>query len=103
MKYYSRAVSTTIAVIASIAISAASAHGQQVVKHIQAEKSAIAVGVWAGDTYYLSGQLPSPQTPGDPSKGIPPAYGDTEAQTMSALTKIQDLLQAQGLTMGTSS
>jgi enamine deaminase RidA (YjgF/YER057c/UK114 family) len=94
-----RILSSTI-VIATMSFAATVAQGQQAVKHIQNEKSAIAVGVWAGDTYYLSGQLASPQNAGDPAKGIPPTYGDTEAQTMSAITKIQDLLKAQGLTMG---
>jgi enamine deaminase RidA (YjgF/YER057c/UK114 family) len=99
MRHCLRVVST-IVVIVGISITTAAAYGQQIVKHIQSEKSAIAVGVWAGDTYYLSGQLASPQTAGDPAKGIPPAYGDTEAQTMSALTKIQELLKVQGLSMG---
>ena len=40
-------------------------HAQIVVKHIQTDKAAIATGVWAGDTYYLSGQLASPITPAD--------------------------------------
>ena len=99
MKAYLKVVSSFV-VIAGMAIGAAGAQGQQVVKHIQNEKSAIAVGVWAGDTYYLSGQMASPQSAGDPAKGIKPSYGDTEAQTMSALTKIQGLLKAQGLSMG---
>ena len=32
------------------------------VRHIQTDKSPIAAGVWAGDTYYLSGQLADPVT-----------------------------------------
>jgi enamine deaminase RidA (YjgF/YER057c/UK114 family) len=56
--------------------------------------------VWVGDTLYVSGQMASPVTPADPAKGKPAVYGDTEAQTMSALTKIQGVLKDQGLTMG---
>jgi enamine deaminase RidA (YjgF/YER057c/UK114 family) len=70
------------------------------VKHIQDEKSPIASAVWAGDTLYVSGQLASPVTPEDKEKGTPAVYGDTKAQTMSVLTKIQNILKAQGLTMG---
>src|ERR1700748_3620037 len=74
---------------------------QVVVKHLQPnEKSPIANGVWAGDTLYLSGQLASPVTPADAAKGTAAAYGDTEAQTMSALTKIDATLKGEGLSMG---
>src|SRR6202046_993527 len=70
------------------------------VKHLQPnEKSPIASGVWAGDTLYLSGQLASPVTPADAAKGTPAVYGDTKTQALSALNKIQGLLQAQGLDM----
>jgi enamine deaminase RidA (YjgF/YER057c/UK114 family) len=55
--------------------------------------------VWAGDTLYLSGQLASPVTPADAAKGTPAVYGDTKAQALSALGKIQALLQEQGLDM----
>src|SRR5271163_2588788 len=74
---------------------------QVVVKHLQPnEKSPIANGVWAGDTLYLSGQLASPVTPADAAKGTPAVYGDTKAQALSSLTKIQALLKEQGLGMG---
>jgi enamine deaminase RidA (YjgF/YER057c/UK114 family) len=80
--------------------SACAAQAQVVVKHLQPnEKALIADGVWAGDTLYLSGQLASPVTPADPAKGTPPVYGDTKAQALSALNKIQALLKAQGLDM----
>jgi enamine deaminase RidA (YjgF/YER057c/UK114 family) len=73
---------------------------QVVVKHLQPnEKSPIANGVWAGDTLYLSGQLASPVTPADQAKGTAAVYGDTKAQAMSALSKIQALLKEQGLDM----
>jgi len=70
------------------------------VRHIQEDDRPIATGVWAGDTLYLSGQLASPVTPADPAKGTAAVYGDTEAQTMSTLTKIQAALKSEGLTMG---
>src|SRR5450631_526503 len=72
------------------------AHAQVAVKHIQTETSPIATGVWAGDTYYLSGQVASPLNEG---KGTPAEYGDTKAQAASVFAKIQKLLQAQGLDM----
>lgn len=78
---------------------ALASQAQVAVKHIQSEKSPIATGVWAGDTFYLSGQLASPVTPADPAKGTPADYGDTKAQAYSALTKIQSLLKEQGLDM----
>ncbi len=78
---------------------AASVQAQVVVKHIQDDKKAIADGVWAGDTFYLSGQLASPITPADPAKGTPAEYGDTKAQAASVFAKIQKALQAQGLDM----
>ncbi len=74
--------------------------GQTVVKHLQPnDKAAIADGVWAGDTLYLSGQLASPVTPADAAKGTAAVYGDTKAQAASVFAKIQKLLQAQGLDM----
>jgi len=80
--------------------SACAAQAQVVVKHLQPnEKAAIANGVWAGDTLYLSGQLASPVTPADTAKGTPAVYGDTKVQALSALQKIQVLLKEQGLDM----
>jgi enamine deaminase RidA (YjgF/YER057c/UK114 family) len=55
--------------------------------------------IWAGDTLYLAGQMASPVTPADKVKGTPAVYGDTEAQTESALTTIESILKAQGLTL----
>lgn len=75
------------------------ASGQVIVKHIQTEKAAIASGVWAGDTFYLSGQLASPVTPADTEKGTPADYGDTKAQAASVFAKIQAALKEQGLDM----
>jgi len=70
------------------------------VKHVQTAKAAIATGVWAGDTYYLSGQLASPVTPMDAATGTPAVYGDTKTQSMSSLLKIKAALEEQGLGMG---
>ena len=88
-------------VLMSAAFLAASclAHSQVTVKHVQTEKAFIAVGVWAGDTYYLSGQLASPVTPADAAKGTPADYGDTKTQAASVFAKIQKALQDQGLDM----
>ena len=85
----------TFALLISIVASA-----QTSVRHIQEDDRPIAAGVWAGDTLYLSGQLASPTTPADAAKGTAAVYGDTEAQTMSTLTKIQATLKTEGLTMG---
>ena len=76
------------------------AQAQVVVKHIQTDKSPIATGVWAGDTFYLSGQLASAITPADPAKGTPADYGDTKTQSASIFAKIQAALKDQGLDMG---
>jgi enamine deaminase RidA (YjgF/YER057c/UK114 family) len=75
------------------------AGAQTTVRHIQEEDRPIAIGVWVGDTLYLSGQLASPVTPADAAKGTAAVYGDTEAQTMSTLTKIEASLKSEGLTM----
>jgi enamine deaminase RidA (YjgF/YER057c/UK114 family) len=86
---------TTLTLFLSLAVNA-----QTNVRHIQDADRPIATAVWAGDTLYLSGQLASPVTPADAAKGTAADYGDTEAQSMSALTKIQAALKAEGLTMG---
>jgi enamine deaminase RidA (YjgF/YER057c/UK114 family) len=84
---------TTVVLVSALAAPA------QEVKHIQSDKAAIAEGVWAGDTYYLSGQLASPVTAADPAKGTPADYGDTKAQAASVFAKIQKALESQGLDM----
>ena len=68
--------------------------------HIQTEKSAIASAVWAGNMLFVSGTSPSPVTPADRAKGTPAVYGDTRAQAVSVLGKIETTLKEQGLTMG---
>jgi enamine deaminase RidA (YjgF/YER057c/UK114 family) len=75
-------------------------HAQTTVKHIQSAASPLATAVWAGDTLYVSGQLASPVTPADATKGTPAFYGDTKAQTTSIIQKIQAILKDQGLGLG---
>ena len=88
-----------VVMAAALALVPCGLQAQVVVKHIQSEKSPIAGGVWAGDTFYLSGQLPSPVTPADAAKGTPADYGDTKAQAASVFAKIQAALKEQGLDM----
>lgn len=94
MKFKSTILAGALAVAAVV-----SSHAQVVVKHIQTEKSPIATAVWAGDTLYVSGQLATPLTPADAAKGTPATFGDTKQQTFDILTKIQKILQEQGLDM----
>ena len=89
-----------IAVYSALLFTGSMVFGQVKVEHIQKANRPIATAVWAGNTLYLSGQMASPVTPADPAKGTAAVYGDTEAQAMSALTKIQAILKEQGLTMG---
>ena len=70
------------------------------VKHIQPGNSPIAQAVWAGDTLYVSGQLPSAVKPADRAAGTPADYGDTKTQATSVFDKIQAILKEQGLGMG---
>jgi enamine deaminase RidA (YjgF/YER057c/UK114 family) len=86
-------------VLAALLAVACLTPAQVTVKHIQTDTAPIATGVWAGDTYYLSGQLASPVTPADPAKGTPADYGDTKTQAASVFAKIQKALQDQGLDM----
>jgi enamine deaminase RidA (YjgF/YER057c/UK114 family) len=88
------------AVVFVMLFAASLAMAQVKVQHLQQPDRPIATAVWAGDTLYVSGQMASPVSPGDPAKGTQPDYGNTEAQSMSALTKIQQILKEQGLTMG---
>jgi enamine deaminase RidA (YjgF/YER057c/UK114 family) len=88
-----------VVMAAALALAPCVAGAQVAVKHIQVETSPIATGVWAGDTYYLSGQLPSPITPADAAKGVAADYGDTKAQAASVFAKIQAALKTQGLDM----
>jgi enamine deaminase RidA (YjgF/YER057c/UK114 family) len=89
-----------LAAAAAVLLGAGAVQAQTMVKHIQSDKSFIATGVWAGDTYYLSGQLADPITPADPVKGTPAVYStDTGEQAASVFAKIKKALQEQGLDM----
>jgi 2-iminobutanoate/2-iminopropanoate deaminase len=73
----------------------------QSVKHIQpSTPGGIASAVWAGDVLYVSGQLPSAQTPADRANNKPAVWGNTQAQAEDAFGKIETILKEQGLTMG---
>ena len=82
------------------ALWAAPADAQAVVKRLQTDGGRIASGVWVGDMFYLSGQLPTPVTPADTAKGTPAVYGNTQVQSESVFLKIQNALKDQGLGMG---
>jgi enamine deaminase RidA (YjgF/YER057c/UK114 family) len=88
-----------VCAVAGLLALAAATDAQVAVKHLQTERAAIASAVWAGDTLYVSGQLATPITPADPAKGTPAVYGDTKAQSLSALQKIETILKEEGLGM----
>ena len=88
---------TKLLAFSALALTTLSACAQQTVKHIQSEKSPIAAAVWAGDTFYLSGQLASPVTPATAT--APADYGDTKTQATSIFNNIQAALKEQGLDM----
>lgn len=89
-----------LAVLMLAVLAVSSANAQTTVKRFGSDKSIIANAIWAGDTLYVSGQLPAP-TPGDPVKGTKPTIeGDTKAQTINTLNVIQGILKEQGLGMG---
>jgi len=89
-----------VCITAAAAVAASASALAQSPTHIQTERSAIATAVWAGSSLFISGTAPSPVTPADRAKGTPAAYGDTKAQAVSVLGKIEALLKEQGLTMG---
>ncbi len=90
---------SAVAMVAMTLAGVGAAQAQTIVKHVQTDKSPIATGVWAGDTFYLSGQLANPVTPADTAKGTLADYGDTKTQSASVFAKIQKALQDQGLDM----
>ena len=88
-------------VIAGVVGLSINANAQTAVKRFGSEKSIIATAIWAGDTLYVSGQLPAPTVPTDPAKGTKPVIeGDTKSQTINTLNVIQTILKEQGLGMG---
>jgi len=87
-------------ILALTAAGALSAQQGVAVKRVMPPDSRFATTIWAGDTLYVSGQMASPVTAADASKGTAAVYGDTKTQTLNVLTKIQGILKEQGLTMG---
>jgi enamine deaminase RidA (YjgF/YER057c/UK114 family) len=72
------------------------------VTHVGPANSPIASAAFVPAGYgifYVSGQTP-PALNADAPKGTPPEFGDTKTQTLGIMKKIQDILKAQGLTMG---
>ena len=72
------------------------------VKRIGAPNSPIlqAAVVPAGtDIMYVSGITPPALNTGAPA-GTPPEFGDTKIQTIGVLKRIDDILKAEGLTLG---
>jgi enamine deaminase RidA (YjgF/YER057c/UK114 family) len=94
------AVLTTMA---ALALAATPAQAQ--VNRIKGNPNALILdGVRVGDdveTFYLSGQLPSPVDPAKPMTEVKSIeeMGDSKAQTISTLNKIKALLEAQGYKM----
>ena len=92
---------TKICLVAVLLVAFATMAGAQSVKHIQTkDPGGIATGVWVGDMFYLSGQLPSPVTPANRGNGTPAVYGNTQQQAENVFNKIKDLLKEQGLGLG---
>ena len=91
------------ALLATIALlTLAGAASAAEVKHIGPPMGMIAQAVVVppgSTTMYISGMTATPTNAGAP-RGTPPTYGDTEAQTISILTQMQDLLKGENMTMG---
>jgi enamine deaminase RidA (YjgF/YER057c/UK114 family) len=89
-----------LAVCAALAAIAAPVAAQ--VKRVGPETSPIlqAAVVPAGtEIVYVSGITP-PALNAGATPGTAPSFGDTKTQTVGVLTRIQDILKGQGLTMG---
>ena len=62
----------------------------------------ISQGVWvpaSADTLYLSGTVPPVANPAAP-KGSIESFGNTEAQTVAVLQRIEGILKSQNLSLG---
>lgn len=85
-----------------ILATATSSQAQTVVRHPIPNSDfpiALAVEIPADQTViYLSGQVPSVVNPNAPEDAIE-AYGDTKTQTVSVLTKIDEILKGLNLSM----
>ena len=86
--------------MAAILFGACTVQAQTAVKRVYGPPTQrFASAVWAGDTLYVAGQMASPVTPADTAKGTAAVYGDTEAQTESAIKAIETILKHEGLTL----
>lgn len=86
--------------LVAIAMGISTTVSAQSVKHIQpSTPGGIATAVWVGDMLYVSGQLPSAQTPADRATGKAAVWGNTQSQAENAFGKIETILKEQGLTM----
>jgi enamine deaminase RidA (YjgF/YER057c/UK114 family) len=77
--------------------------GAQVVRHPAPAPSILLDSVTVpanAETIYLSGQVAAPVDPARAGSADLADYGDTRAQTVSVLKKIETVLAARGLTMG---
>ena len=92
-----------IPLLALLVLAPSFAAGADVVRHKIPNSNfpiAAAVEVPAGrTTVYLSGAVPPVANADEPANSIA-AYGDTEAQTVAVLGRIQAQLEGLGLTMG---
>jgi len=89
----------SVAALAAGALAmAASAHAAEI-SRVATPGPGIASAAYVpagADTFYVSGITPSASS----AAGVTPAvYGDTKTQTMSVLTKIQDILKGKGMDM----
>lgn len=93
-----------VQIVAALALAAAAppASAQEVERTYSSPQSIIATTttVPAGSTLvFLSGVLPDAADPAA-ERGTVAYYGDTETQSASAFSKIQETLRGQGLTLG---
>jgi len=91
------------AIVLACAALPALSHAQAIVRHKIPNSDfpiAQAVTLPAGTTiHFISGQVP-PQVDKNADPNSLAAFGDTKAQTVGVLTKIQDILKGMGLSMG---
>tara|TARA_R110002020_G_scaffold104073_1_gene243681 strand:- start:25 stop:516 length:492 start_codon:yes stop_codon:yes gene_type:complete len=96
-------MNSRIRLLALLVLAPSLASGADVVRHKIPNSNfpiAAAVEVPAGrTTVYLSGAVPPVANADEPANSIA-AYGDTEAQTVAVLGRIQAQLEGLGLTMG---
>lgn len=96
-------MNSRIQLLALLVLAPSFAAGADVVRHKIPNSNfpiAAAVEVPAGrTTVYLSGAVPPVANADEPADSIA-AYGDTEAQTVAVLGRIQAQLEGLGLTMG---